>query len=426
MEHGFGTQQRQEQTQILSPRMMQSLAVLQMPSAELYEYLIKEIEDNPVITFDSIDFAENSRRNTHYRHDYGKENNMNERISDDNNSPITSLRIQFSMLRPKPEIERLGYGLINMLDQNGYLNREDLDRFARTAKVSQKKLDFALGLLQRLEPAGVGARDPQECILLQLERLGLKGGDGWTVASEYLELLGRNQLPQIAKKSGIPLHRVVNAQTLIRSLNPKPLMQEGSDSENDYITPDIRIFKKEGGFAVELNQIKSDSIIIDDTYSKIFRETDSDVVRSFLDDNMKKANWLRDSIRQRCETLMACATQLLSSQGAFFEEGTEALRPYSRKEMAEQIGRSESTISRALKDKYVECDWGMFETDFFFPKTTIDARPMMTRTTIENSIQSIVLGENPQCPMSDETIVTILASMGIEVSRRTVAKYRCE
>ena len=203
-------------------------------------------------------------------------------------------------------------------------------------------------------------------------------------------------------------------------------MMETTHRSSEYISPDIRIFKKETSFAVELNQLSADSIIIDDTYSKIYKETDNDTVRAFLGDNMKKAHWLRDSIRQRCETLMACATQLLKCQKAFFEYGPEHLLPYSRKEMAEQLNRSESTISRALKDKYVECDWGMFPTDYFFPKTSVDAHPMMTKNTVENSIQMIILEENKQSPKSDEAIVEDLKAMGISVSRRTVAKYRDE
>ena len=141
---------------------------------------------------------------------------------------------------------------------------------------------------------------------------------------------------------------------------------------------------------------------------------------------MKKAQWLRESIRQRCDTLMACATELLKQQRSFFEEGPDWLRPYSRREMAEALGRSESTVSRALKGKYVECEWGMFPADYFFPKPSIDTHPLITKNTIESSIQMIIGNEDRSAPMSDEAIVEKLGSMGIEVSRRTVAKYRDE
>jgi len=428
MENGFGAHQMQdqEQVQMLSPRMMQSLRVLQMPSTELYDYLMKELEENPVITFDSIDYAEKCRRNSHYVTGANDDSALMDIIADDNNSPMVSLRIQFAMLKPSPEIEHIGYALIYLLDENGYLYYDDVERLAQASNISLDNLKTAIDLLQSLEPAGVGAFNPRECILLQLERKGLKDSDAWKVAQNHLELLGKNQLPQIAKKSGIPLHRVVNAQQLIRTLNPKPLMMETTHRTSEYVAPDIRIFKKEKSFAVELNQLSSDSIIIDDTYSKIYKETDNDTVRTFLGDNMKKAQWLRDSIRQRCETLMACATQLLKSQKAFFEYGPEYLLPYSRKDMAEQLSRSESTISRALKGKYVECDWGMFPTDYFFPKPSIEAHPMITKNTIEGSIQMIILGEDRQSPKSDEAIVEDLKTLGVSVSRRTVAKYRDE
>jgi len=426
MENSFGAQQLQEQVQILSPRQMQSLRVLQMPSTELYDYLMKELEENPVITFDSIDYAEKCRRNSHYVSGDNDEAALADIIGDDNNSPIITLRIQYSMLKPPPELERIGYALIYLLDENGYLCYEDVERLAQASNISLDNLKKAIDLLQSLEPAGVGAFNPRECILLQLERKGLKDSDAWKVARDHLELLGKNQLPQIARKSGIPLHRVANAQQIIRTLNPKPLMMEATRRNSEYVAPDIRILKKDGKFAVELNQLSADSIIIDDTYSKIYKETDNDTVKTFLGENMKKAQWLRESIRQRCETLMSCATQLLKSQQAFFEDGPEYLLPYSRKEMSEQIGRSESTVSRALKGKYVECDWGMFPTDYFFPKSSIETHPTVTKNTIESSIQIIISNENRQTPMSDEAIVEALKIMGISVSRRTVAKYRDE
>lgn len=424
MEYGFGAQQIQEQTLILSPRMMQSLAVLQMPSTELYEYLVKEIEENPVITFDSLDYAERCRQSSHIQRESGETDDVTERISDDNNSPLVSLRIQFSMLKPPANIERIGYSLIYLLDENGYLCYDDVERLAQVTKVSFDDLRTAIDLLQSLEPAGVGAFNPRECILLQLERKGLRGSDAWKVAQDHLELLGKNQLPQIAKKSGIPLHRVVNAQQLIRSLNPKPMMLESRRQENQYIVPDIRVIKKNGGFSVELNQLSADSIIIDETYSQIYNETDNETVKAFLCENMKKAHWLRDSISQRCETLMACATALLERQRVFFELGPEALLPYSRKELAESVGRSESTVSRAFKAKYVECSWGLFPAEFFFPKGSAPAQPTITKNAVESSILNIINSENRQSPLSDEAIADALNSEGISVSRRTVAKYR--
>lgn len=426
MDNSFGAQQLQEQTQILSPRMLQSLHVLQMPSTELYDYLMKELEENPVITFDSIDYAEKCRRNSSCFSDSGDDFVLAEIAADDSSSPLVSLRIQFAMLKPRPEIERLGYALIYLLDENGYLNYEDVERLAQASNASLDSLKTAIDLLHSLEPAGVGAFNPRECILLQLERKGLKGSDSWRIAQDFLELLSKNKLPQIAKQSGIPLHRVVNAQQLIRTLNPKPLMLEAAQKSNNYIAPDIRIFKKEHGFSVELNQLSADSIILDDTYSKILSETDNETVRSFLNDNMRKARWLRDSIRQRCETLMACATQLLKVQGSFFEDGPDFLVPYSRKEMTEQISRSESTVSRALKGKYIECDWGLFPTDYFFPKPSLESQPLVTKNAIENSIQAIILSEDSQAPLSDGEIVDSLKALGIHLSRRTVAKYRDE
>lgn len=426
MEHGLSTapEQKQEQSQILSPRMLQSLSVLQMPSAELYDYLVQEIEENPVIAFDSIDYAERVRRTAAAA--AGEENGGDpmDAIADDVNSPSDSLKLQFSMLRSGRDIEKLGMALIDMLDDGGFLSREDFRRFKENPKVSREDADRALKLLRSLEPPGVGAFDLRESLLLQLERRGLEKSDAYTVADRCLELLGKNQLPQIAKQCSMSLSRVIDAWEIIRSLNPRPLSGGGGYSKREYIIPDIRIFRRDKGYAVELNQLNSDSITVDSQYVQIMRQTESEAVREYLDESIKKANILRDSIRQRCETLMLTASALLAAQRAFFENGTGNLVPYSRKEMAEQLGVSESTVSRAFSGKYIECDWGIFPADYFFPKPPSGNGDALSRDAVLSAIKDIVARENRAAPLSDEDIAAKLKSRQVEVSRRTVAKYR--
>ena len=423
MDLGFDVHQSQLQSQILSPRMMQSLKILQMPSTELYEYLVQEIEGNPIITFDSLDIAEKTRRDAQRKQDSIDSPQIHEQATYDH-SPQMSLRLQLSMLKPESGVELLCRQLIGMLDENGYLDREDLEIHAQTGSFSPRELNEAIRLLQSLEPAGVGAFSLRECILLQLERKELSGSDAWAIARDHLDLLGKNQLPQIAKKSSIPLHRVVNAKELIRTLNPRPLLPEHKHHNIEYVTPDIRIFKSGKGFSVELNQLGADNIAIDDTYSRIYRETDNDTVRKYIEDNLKKARWLREGLRQRCETLMNCATALLKNQRSFFEYGPNALKPYSRRDMAEELDLSESTISRSFKNKYVECDWGLFPADFFFPKQTPDEQAGITKTDVESTIEYIISKEDTQKPLSDEQIAEQLLERGLSLSRRTVAKYR--
>lgn len=424
MEHGLhaGTHQKQEQTQILSPRMMQSLSVLQMSSVELYDYLIREIEENPVIAFDSIDRAERIRRTTTSA--AGDGGDPMDAIADEAYSPTDSLKLQFSMLRADRETERLGMALIDMLDESGCLSREDFGRFKVSPKVSEEKAENALKLLRGLEPPGVGAFDLRESVLLQLSRRGLEGSDAYVVADSCLELLGKNQLPLIAKKCSMSLSRVVAAWEMIRSLNPKPLSGDAGRSHREYIIPDIRIFHREGGYAVELNQLNGDSIMLDGEYIRIMRETENAAVRAYLDEKIKKANILKESIRQRCETLMLTATALLTAQRAFFDKGVGNLQPYSRKEMAQQLGVSESTVSRAFSGKYIECDWGVFPADYFFPKPPSGGGDALSRDEVMTAIKEIIAGEDRAAPLSDEDIAERLGSQELEISRRTVAKYR--
>lgn len=412
----------QKQEQILSPRMMQSLNVLQMPSAELYEYLVREVEENPVIAFDSIDRAERVRRLSTAAAGGG---DPLEAVADDAALPADSLKLQFSMLRSGRETEKLGFALIDMLSEDGYLSREDYERFVRSSGVPRDQAERALELLRGLEPPGIAAFDLRECILLQLRRRGLENSDAYPVADKCLELLGKNQLPMIAKACSMSLSRVVNAWEIIRSLNPKPLMNIKGRARGEYIIPDIRIFRRDKGYAVELNQLNGDSIAIDEGYVRIMRETESPSVREYLDESIKKANILRDSIRQRCETLMSSASALLSAQRAFFDNGVGYMAPYSRKEMAQQLGVSESTVSRAFSGKYIECDWGLFPADYFFPKPpTGGGDDRLTRDSLQTAIRDIVAREDRLHPVSDEDITVRLRAAGMEVSRRTVAKYR--
>lgn len=424
MDKNISIEQFPKLAQVLSPSMIQSLALLQMPSAELYEYLVREIEANPVISFDSLDRAETRRRCNNDRFSVFNSGPPDPPSYD--STPQNNLRLQLSMLKPEPAVERLCIQLIGMLDENGYLDRNDLEVYSEIAGYPRRTLNEAIHTLQSLEPAGVGAFSIRECILLQLERKGLSGSDAWIIARDHLELLGKNSLPQIAKKSGIPLHRVINAKELIRTLNPRPLLPENKAARVDYVTPDIRIKKAGKGFVVELNQIGADNIVIDETYSQIFRETDNESVREFLSVNLKKANALRDSIRHRCQTLMDCATALLIHQRAFFEYGPRSLKPYSRSDLARELGLSESTVSRAFKNKYVECDWGTFPADYFFPKQTTEDCPDVSKTIVTDALQEIIRREDSLHPLSDEAIAGLLEEQGFNISRRTVTKYRDE
>lgn len=409
----------------MSPRMLQSLNVLQMPSTELYEYLVREVEENPVIAFDSIDRAERVRRLSSAVS--GGDKDPMEAVADDAASPSDSLKLQFSMLRTDRELETLGFTLIDMLSGDGYLSREDYLRLKAEAGIPADRLERALELLRTLEPPGVGAFDLRECVLLQLRRRGLENSDAFSVADKCLELLGRNQLPSIARTCSMSLSRVVNAWEIIRSLNPKPLMNQQRGSGAEYIIPDIRIFRRDRGYAIELNQLNGDSIAIDGEYVRIMRETESEAVREYLDERIKKANILRESIRQRCETLMSTASELLKAQRAFFENGIGSMAPYSRKEMAAELGVSESTVSRAFNGKYIECDWGLFPADYFFPKPpTGGGDDRLTRDSIQAAIRHIIAREDRRHPISDESITERLKAAGMVVSRRTVAKYRDE
>ena len=411
--------QRQEQTLSLSPQMRQSLAMLQMNSEELYEYLIGQAMENPVIVMEEIEAAQ-SRRLTPLCSSFGEFKTDPAALAVAAQEFIFDrLKQDFSVMSKDMAVTRVGQSLIDRLDKNGYLKKRELYDMLQSG-IPQKTLKQAFHLLRQLQPAGIGARDLRECLLLQLRDRGYYPSDAWLIVSKYLPLLGRNQLQALSQKTGLPMGRVLAACEIIRSLQPRPLAAE-SVPDADFIVPDIRVFRSGDRLEVELNQISADSIRLDESYKS--RDHDAKT-GSYLDARYKSALWIRCCIRRRCQTLARCAETLVRIQARFFFEGPCALVPYTQKHMANSLGLHKSTISRALKNKYIACEFGTFKMDYFFPQPLLSRDSTVLCSDALSAIGHIIAEENGQRPLSDAQITEKLSEYGITISRRTVAKYR--
>lgn len=411
------TRMIQEQTLALTPQMLQSLSMLQMNGESLYAFLLEQAMENPLIEMDHLERAEKKRRSRKRGDGHGSQPEPQlmapDRIADD-------LKLQFSMLGPAKAEARVGYFLIESLNARGYLPREALSEAAllcRDASVLRR----ARSLLHRLEPPGIGAVDLRECLLLQLRHKGLQDGDAWRIVSRHLPLLGRNRLPALARAAGMTLGRVIAAAKQIRNLEPYPLQGMG-DEPVRYVVPDIRIFREEDAFAAKLNQIPPEALEISSAYQGMEPGGDEEL-RRYLTEQIGSVKWISRCLRRRWDVLAACAAELIRVQRGFFERGEAALVPYTRREMAAALGLHESTVSRAMKDKQIECDRGIFPTDFFFPQSFAEAESAL-RQEAAAAIRTILQAEDRNRPLSDQAIAMLLPDYGVRISRRTVAKYR--
>ncbi len=410
----------QEPVLALNPQMLQAIHILQMPSDELFDYLLKEAEENPLLSFDILDNAEKRRQTAAV--EYEKFDPL--LYAESEEDPLEILRLQIATSAISVDIERLGCALLEMLDQNGCIDRKVLDNMCKNG-VNPGQLQQAMELLRSLEPAGIGAYDVQDCLLLQLDRIGENGGLAYQIIHEHFGLLTNNQLPSIARRLSIPVSRVVLAVNLIRSLNPKPFSEFTRRDLYRYIIPDILIRKRpEGHYEILLNQLGEDSIAVDQSYAELVNDFDSMTEHAYVNEKIEKIKWLQTCLEHRRKTISACAARILAVQMSFFENGPDAIQAYSRKKLARELNIHESTVCRALKDKYIDCKWGVFPLSLFFSQPAVLNNTIVSRDSVYKAIKRIIASEDPQSPVSDDAISELLGKDGYSVKRRTVTKYR--
>lgn len=416
-------QNTQLQQLALTPQMLQSLSILQMDSLNLYAYLLEQTMENPMIDIDFLELAERKRRIPKDRLRRDSHSFLDEAAwLAQPESIINDLKLQFSMGNPNEIEKRIGYYLIETLTPQGYLPQNILLE-AKQCGVEEATLNEALRLVQQLEPAGVGARDLRECLLLQLEREKPLDCDALLIVSDYLRQLGRNQLPAIAKMTGFSLERVSNAAKRIRKLSPYPL-NGTHPAQTQYIIPDVYVLQEENGLRLRLNLIAPEDIQIVPEYQNLMDRNGKDCVNHYLCDRASQAKWISKCLRQRNETILKCMKTLLSAQHDFFLYGKDSLVPYSRSRMAHTLELNESTIYRALKDKYIACQWGVFPAEYFFPQTMGKQTEGVLRQDVIAAMLALLSEEDPAAPLSDQKIASLLHAKGLTISRRTVTKYR--
>ena len=334
------------------------------------------------------------------------------------------------VLSPLDKAEQeLGKSIIGNLDEGGYL-RIPIEELAAEFGMPIAQATHVLKAIQAFDPVGVAARDLRECLLTQIEQLGLGGTVAEAIIRSHLPDLERKRYPAIAKALGVPVDAVVHATKVIEGLEPKP-GRPFFIAENQPIVPDVYVVKSDGQWVVMLNDDGMPRFRISSSYRHFLagKRDPSDATRAFLDEKLRSAQWLIRSIEQRNKTIVRVVESIVKVQEPFFEHGVQYLRPMVLRDVAEDVSLHESTISRVTSNKYLHCSQGIFELKFFFNTSIPRSQEGLTdlsSVAVREMIRKMVGEEDIQRPLKDQEIVSRLNAQNVVLARRTVAKYRME
>lgn len=445
MNFQLGVNLTQQQKLVMTQKMQLSVKILEMSGLELKEYIDKAIIENPVVEIDYND------KNTKKESDVSKKIDYKEMVnylqfdnygngsydveSDEAISPFNFiseqkslhdiLNEQISELEIEEYKKEICRFIIDDIDSRGYLDDSD-ENLAELLKVSIEEIREAIEIVQDLEPSGIGARNLKECLLIQLERRGILDDNFCRVINEFLELIGDNKYNQVAKKLGITVEEVQDYADLIKTLEPKPSRGYYTGDKVKYIVADAEIKRIGDEFIIIMKNDLIPSLMISDLYKQIVNKEDTDASK-YVKEKIDNAVFMIKSIDQRKNTLYKVLEEIVNLQKEYFLYGEKALKPMKLKEISESIEVHESTVSRAIKDKYIDTERGLVKIkDLFTTGISGYNEEDVSTTNIKKRIKELVDNEDKRKPLSDQAITDALVAEQIEISRRTVAKYREE
>lgn len=469
---------RQSQTLVITPQLQQAIRLLQLSNLELQAFLEREIEQNPFVEWDegageetggaskadsakSIDFAEQSpgdsqdgaERSSGPDYDGGDvtaesadvvvadyeglsartaggavangRENWLEHFAAQKTTLRDHLREQLRLTVSDPIRRLVGDHLIDHIDDAGYFKGSTEDVAQRLGS-PQDWVNETLKLLQRFEPTGVGARSLAECLALQLKERN-RFDPAMAKLLDNLELLGAHDFTRLRRVCEVDHDDLMDMVAEIRALDPKPGLQFGA-SRVEAVVPDILISADaKGGWVVQLNQETLPRISVNQPlYAFAKRGVRSEQDRVYLQGCIGAANWLARSLEQRRRTMLKVASEIVRQQSAFFSHGVRGLKPLSLRDIADEIAMHESTVSRVTSNKYMQTPRGTFELKYFFTSAINSsyAGETYSSESVKYRIKQLIVAESPRQVLSDDKIVDVLRHEGIEIARRTVAKYR--
>lgn len=426
-----------KQTQKMSPQRIQSITILQMGTQELQAHVEQLLLENPVLELESSEYKSerskllhkvewlmlNDRQNRWYHREDA--NDLSDYIAaSDEENLYDHLRSQINFDRLRPQLQLAVDCVLAGLNGNGYLDETTAELSSRCGQ-SELIVQQAEQLVQGLEPAGIAARSLSECLALQLKRKN-EFGLPLTIAQNYLEDMAQSHYAQIAKKTGATREEIQEACGQIRALDPRPGSHFTPREAPGYIIPDLLVTEESGHLSVTLGDDFLPVLKVSSYYQQLMQSTPESEVQAYLEDKIQQATAMVKNIEQRKNTLLSCAKIIVAKQEEFFRLGPGHLQPLTLSDVAKEINVHESTVSRAIKSKYLQCARGTFPLSHFFSRSLQSGKGDVSAEQAKAAIQALVNQEDKKLPLSDQKICTLLAGQRIFLSRRTVAKYRDE
>lgn len=440
---------RQGQSLVMTPQLQQAIKLLQLSNLELAEYIDKEVEQNPLLERADApreetpvaegkpeqkseeSWEQTTGNGTEQFADWGKTGGS---FNDDAYSlenvlaKETSLRehlIEQLNIETVDEAERLiGLFLIDQLDEAGYL-KEDSAHIAQLLGSTAEQVEAARARLVRFDPIGIGARNLAECLGAQLSDKN-RLDPAMQKLLQNLDLLGARDYKQLLKLCEVDAEDLKDMITEIQALNPRPSTGYAT-GPSITVLPDVLMRPAQGGgFVVELNPATLPRVLVNESYfARVNGEAKAKAEKDYLSERFASANWLVKALHQRAQTILKVSTEIVRRQQDFFEKGIHHLKPLILKDIAEVIEMHESTVSRVTANKFIATPRGLFELKYFFTAAIAGAGgESHSAEAVRHRIKELIAAEDPKAILSDDTLVEILGKEGIDIARRTIAKYR--
>lgn len=487
MAQGLQLSQRLTQSLVLAPQLQQSLALLQAPTLELKALVEQELQQNPVLEEAAVSETEHEGKEDKDVEKPTEAADPAEPPADldfDNNSdkpgnePVDDFQAEFERLvqldqewrdhfsqtnipmRASPEEEEkrqfmfdslvastslqemlleqvrdsglledqhpIAEMLIGNIDEYGYL-KATTDELSFSTGLPAEKILEVLKVIQTFDPPGVGARDLRECLLLQMERSGQQNTLEYRIVRDFMEALGKRRIPEIARGTETEVDEVQDALENIARLEPRPGRAFLPDNDQ-YVLPEVFVSRSGDDWVVSTNNEHIPHLRISNTYKDLMsRSGNTPEVRNYIREKIRAGKFLIKSLHQRQQTILNIAREIVNRQREFMEKGVSGLKPLTMIQIAQVVGVHETTVSRAVSGKYMQTPQGIFEMKYFFTAGIQTASgDGLSNTTVKDIIAEMFKKEDTSKPLSDQEVVKMLKDKGINIARRTVAKYRTE
>lgn len=430
----------------MTPQLQQAIKLLQLSRQDYLEAIERELEENPLLESEPAEVEPDQDRkppepkpatgedlyeslDSRYpnkRGDFdGERGNLEANISVQEGL-VEHLLWQLKVSDVSAADRAIAAHIAGNLDVNGYLCATVQEIAAETGATTED-VERVLNEVQSLDPPGIAARDLRECLLIQLDQLGLSNSLAAKLVSDHLADLEHRRYESLAKqlKKGLP--EINEALKVIKQLEPRP-GRPYVDEAPVYITPDVYVKKVGNEFVVTLNEYGLPRLRLNSDYTDLVTSSNGAApepsAKEFINEKLRSANWLIKSIEQRKQTIFKVAESIVKFQREFFEVGISGLKPLVLKDVAEDVGMHESTISRVTSNKYLHTEQGVYELKFFFSSGLKSSEGDVSSESVKSKIKELITAEPPKSPLSDQDIAVKLKSDGIDIARRTVAKYR--